>query len=262
MQISYTVAEWFSKWGLGTPRGPWGGSSVSPAKRRIIYFHCNSIHTMTGSMFSLVYVSVLGFGTWKSLGTTAEADCKSVHTKGLEVPSHLGGARVKPDVFLFRPLSHCDCKAPPHLHPQAQASWRSPLDDACFEMPNETSRGITEIMSMCEVAQLQRLVLKRGGGKKVEINYNSRSTYSLFLELLAGSHRPHQWNEFPQLPSKCMLERCMMFFHADLEVELDNSVSTWETKTNSICWWRWDEVKSKSTLNQYYFAICYFQGQE
>lgn len=136
------------------------------------------------------------------MGTTAEADCKSVHTKGLEVPSHLGGARVKPDVFLFRPLSQCDCKAPPHLHPQAQASWRSPLDDACFEMPNKTSRGITEIMSMCEVAQLQRLVLKRGGEKKVEINYNSRSTYSLFLELLAGSHRPHQWNEFPQLPSK------------------------------------------------------------
>lgn len=63
---------------------------------------------------------------------------------------------------------------------------------------NETSRVVTEIMSMCEVAQLQRLVLKRGGKKKVEINYNSRSTYSLFLELLAGSHRPHQWNEFPQ----------------------------------------------------------------
>lgn len=123
-----------------------------------------------------------------------------------------------------------------------------------------------ESLKLCPCVKLHSFkgLFWREEEKKVEINYNSRSTYSLFLALLAGSHRPHQWNEFPQLPLKYiyMFEHCMMFFHADLEVELDNSFLTWETKTNSICWWRWDEVKSKSTLNQYYFAICYFQGQE
>lgn len=45
---AYTLAEWSPR----TPRGLWGGSLVSPAKRGIICLHC--IRTMTECMIILV----------------------------------------------------------------------------------------------------------------------------------------------------------------------------------------------------------------
>lgn len=112
-----------------------------------------------------------------------------------------------------------------------QALWCSPPYDACLEMLNETSRGIPQMMSMCEVEQLQRLVLKRGD-KEIRI----RST--LFLELCSGSCTPNKWNEFTVMYMFKLVS--MLGCSAS---QLSHGLANKNKLSLSLCRWRWNEVK-------------------